>query len=123
MRVVMGFIFKGDELLLILHKRKDIWLPVGGHVEKGETDVQALKREIKEETNLEVEIDKKPFFILKEKSEITSHYICIYFGGEIKINKAEISDYKWFTKDKILNFDLIVEIKRLSLQAFRLKWN
>ena len=43
-RVVVGFIFDKKKVLLIKHKRKNMWLPVGGHVEKDEEDIDALKR-------------------------------------------------------------------------------
>lgn len=116
----MGFIFKGDKLLLTFHKRKNIWLPVGGHVQEGETDAEALKREIKEETNLNVEINEKPFFILKEKNEITPHFICKYFSGEVKIKGDEITDFKWVSKEQLGDLNLIKEVRKLSLDAFSL---
>lgn len=118
MRVVVGFIFNNEKLLLIKHKRKNIWLPVGGHVELGESDLDALKREIKEEVGLEVSISNLPFFILKEKNETTPHYVCISPTHKIKIDKTEILDYKWFSKEEISTFDLIPEVKKLSLQAW-----
>lgn len=85
---------------------------------RGESGLDALKREIKEEVGLKVFISPKPFFILEEENETTPYYICIYSAGKIKINGAEISSYKWFTKDEILKFDLIMEVKKLALQAF-----
>lgn len=120
MMVVVGFIFDKGKLLLIKHKRKNIWLPVGGHVKEGENDLDALKRETKEEVGLEVSVFPKPFFILEEENETTPHHICIYSAGKIKINKAEISDYRWFTNGDILKSDLIAEVKKLALQAFNI---
>ena len=118
MRVVVGFIFNKGELLLIKHKRKNIWLPVGGHVEDGESDSDALKREIKEEVELEASISDKPFFTLKEENETTPHYICFSPTRKVKINLTEISDYKWLTKEDIFKFDLIEKVKNLSIKAF-----
>lgn len=117
--VVVGFIFKDNKLLLIKHKRKNMWLPVGGHVEKGETNRQALFREIKEEVNLEVEIAEEPFFILKEaNNEVTAHFICLQKSPELAINPAEIIDYKFIEKQELAKLDLDDDVRKLSLDAF-----
>jgi len=41
------------EVLLVRHKRLDLWLPVGGEIEAGETPLEAARRELREETGLE----------------------------------------------------------------------
>jgi len=118
-KVVVGFVFKNEKLVLIKHKRKNMWLPVGGHVEEGETDKEALLREIKEELNIEVEVLQKPFFILEEPNETTSHFICLYKSGEVEINSDEIIDYKFFTKKEIIKSKLDEQVKSISLDAFK----
>ena len=57
--VVAGYILKEDKVLLIHHKKLDVWLPVGGHIDENETPDQALVREIKEEIGIDVEILNK----------------------------------------------------------------
>lgn len=50
----MCFIFnEKEEVLLVKHKKSDLWLPVGGHSEKGGNIKQSLDREILEEVNLQ----------------------------------------------------------------------
>jgi 8-oxo-dGTP diphosphatase len=47
------FCRNGGEILLVRHKRLDLWLPVGGELEPGETPLEAARRELREETGLE----------------------------------------------------------------------
>lgn len=53
---VGALIFDGEGRLLLIrsHKWRDKYVVPGGHVELGETLEDALRREIKEETNLDI---------------------------------------------------------------------
>jgi 8-oxo-dGTP diphosphatase len=50
---VAVFCRNGGEILLVRHKRLELWLPVGGEIEPGETPLEAARRELREETGLE----------------------------------------------------------------------
>jgi 8-oxo-dGTP diphosphatase len=50
---VAVFCRHGREILLVRHKRLELWLPVGGEIEPGETPLEAARRELREETGLE----------------------------------------------------------------------
>ena len=50
--VVTGFIAFTGRVLFVYHKKLDLWLAPGGHVELHEDTEQALEREILEETGL-----------------------------------------------------------------------
>lgn len=43
-------------VLLVHHRRLGAWVPPGGHVEPDEVPAQTVRREVEEETGLEVEI-------------------------------------------------------------------
>lgn len=50
------FIVYQNKVLLIFHKKHNMWLQVGGHIELNEDPEEALFREVKEECGLEIEI-------------------------------------------------------------------
>ena len=54
--VVGAYVFDSDKVLLVLHKKLGLWLPVGGHIDDDELPDDAVKREIFEETNLKVKV-------------------------------------------------------------------
>src|SRR3989344_4366051 len=58
--VVGGYIFKDNKVLLIHHKKLDLWLPPGGHIEENEIPDNALRREIREEVGINVHILNTP---------------------------------------------------------------
>ncbi len=51
-----GFVVQGDRTLLHWHKRLQQWMPPGGHIEPDEDPVQAVLREIREETGVAAEV-------------------------------------------------------------------
>ena len=54
--VATAFVVNGDAVLLHWHRKVKGWLPPGGHVEPNEDPVQAVLREVLEETGLDVNI-------------------------------------------------------------------
>jgi 8-oxo-dGTP pyrophosphatase MutT (NUDIX family) len=51
-----GFVVDGSRTLLHWHKRLQQWMPPGGHIEPDEDPVEAVLREIEEETGLITEV-------------------------------------------------------------------
>ena len=84
---------KGEILLqrraLIKKKKPGVWSKTGGHVDTGETVIDAIKREVKEEIGLELE-DNNLFFMQKFKS-INPNF---FSYGYIALTNKDIEDYK-----------------------------
>lgn len=53
---VSGFLVDGGRTALHWHRKLQIWLPPGGHVDPDEDMVQAVVREVLEETGISAEI-------------------------------------------------------------------
>jgi 8-oxo-dGTP pyrophosphatase MutT (NUDIX family) len=78
------------------------WCPVSGRIEKGETQPDALKREVMEEVWLAVVATKKICEIISPGDQFVLHYWQTEIvGGEVRIASDEATDLKWFTLEEI----------------------
>ena len=108
--VVAAIIIKDDKYFIAQRNRNKhmglSWEFPGGKVEKGETFEIALKREIKEELNIEINIKNKlgEENYKDEKINVKLHYfLCSYTSGEIYLNEHE--DSAWITKNEFKNYN------------------
>lgn len=139
---VSGIILKNNKVLLVWHNKLNTWLYPGGHIEKNETPDEALIREIKEETNLDVELQSNknidirtdivrtlnmPYIIMEEligdREDNHYHmdmvYLCKLKTKEINIKKDEVKKYGWFSKDELENMELLENLKMLLLSVLK----
>ena len=109
MRTTLAYIEQGDSYLLLhrIKKKDDLnegkWIGVGGKIEKGESIVRAFKREIKEETGLEVEsyryLGKIDFLNDFYPAERMYLFKVTSFAGElIDCDEGELA---WVKKEKM----------------------
>lgn len=104
-----ALIKKGDKYLVTRRAKNDDYMPghwdiPGGTVEFGEDIIKALKREIKEEVDIKIEI-VKPFFVYNYLSDQYRHqfmvvYDCEYISGEPKLS-PDHDAYRWATMKEI----------------------
>lgn len=54
-----------DEILLVKqeHPERSVWMVPGGGIEDGESSIEAAIREVKEETGLDIEIERMLWFV------------------------------------------------------------
>ncbi len=108
--VVAAIIIKNDKYFIAQrNKNKHMglsWEFPGGKVEMGETFEIALKREIKEELNINIAINNKlgEENYKDERINVKLHYfLCSHTSGEIYLNEHE--DSAWITKNEFKNYN------------------
>jgi 8-oxo-dGTP diphosphatase len=103
---VSAAIFRDGQVLLIqraLAPAKDLWTLPGGRVEVGETLVEAIVREIREETSLEIQPLKlagyREIILTDNVAGRGRHFVILPFAarwiaGDVKPNE-EIREARW----------------------------
>jgi phosphoglycolate phosphatase-like HAD superfamily hydrolase/ADP-ribose pyrophosphatase YjhB (NUDIX family) len=113
----------GEVLLIRTHKWSDLWGIPGGKIKWGETSEDALRREIKEETNLEIRdiqfvlvqdcIHSQEFY--RDAHFILLNYTCRCAGeAEVRLNE-EAREFRWVTMDAALRMPINQPTRKLLL--------
>jgi 8-oxo-dGTP pyrophosphatase MutT (NUDIX family) len=122
---------KPKKVLLVHHKKFNMWIQPGGHIEKFENPIEAAIREVKEETGIDIGFLKKtlgktpdgvteflqlPDFFLEQripryKSEPEHFHLdmqhIVYIDEQIVSHSIrESHDIGWFTKKEALSLPL-----------------
>lgn len=113
----------GKVLLCKSHKWENKYVIPGGHIELGEKMEDALRREVYEETKLNIyDIQlislKESIFSDKfheEKHFIFIDYLCKTDSTEVKLND-EAEEYRWVDLDNIEEYDLGGFVKELLIK-------
>ncbi len=100
--LAQGIVRDGDRVLLAM--RDDLWgweLP-GGTVESGETAEDALVRELREETGVDVEIERHVGDYVRTgfRPHRARVYLCRATGGQPS-RGSEVRDVAWFPLDRL----------------------
>ena len=107
---IVAVITNGDKVLLIQRaptvRGGGYWAPVSGEVEPGESQEAAVVREAKEEVGLMVRPLRKVWENISSRGTFRLHWwLAEYVGGELVLEKREVSDARWLTVDEINALD------------------
>lgn len=104
-----------NDILLVKHRDKEIYTIPGGQVEVGENLMDALIREVEEETGVQVEVNKLICISSNTgtyqgyngygtvPTKVMFGFTCKYIGGEL-CTSNETSETLWVPKEKVLEY-------------------
>lgn len=131
-----GIILNNGKIFVLWHKKLNVWLPPGGHIEKNETPEEALIRECKEEINEEILIIKNknnklgtsdvavinnPYCILVEpindKNGFHHHVDFIYLCKLKDLSNIDKLDGKWVGLNDLSSLNTFENVKQLFFEV------
>ena len=118
---ITGILVRDNKILLIhrINNGKEYYVFPGGGQEEGETREEALKREILEETSIEVQAEKL-VYILRSNNENNYFYFCKASRKKAEFDK-DSPEYKRMENDEqsyVLVWIPIESIDTLDLYPF-----
>jgi 8-oxo-dGTP pyrophosphatase MutT (NUDIX family) len=136
-----AYVIQNDQVLLLMHPKIKRWLPPGGHVEANESPPECARREVLEETGLEVELIRdehlwiscsyatsceRPFLCLIEdipayqNTEAHQHIDFIFLsrpiGGALFLKPEEL---RWFSLEEVMQLtDILPDTQQIIQTIF-----
>jgi ADP-ribose pyrophosphatase YjhB (NUDIX family) len=134
-----AFIVHDNKVLLVMHKKLGTWLQPGGHIELDEDPNEAVMREAKEETGLDItligpqlqnfgtkfnarELMPPRFLNRHNFNETHEHIDCVYFArsesGDAQ-SEEDGGEVRWFTKTELEenSFGVLPDVQKYALLA------
>ena len=135
---VATFVVRADRVLLLWHRKLQMWLPPGGHIEPNELPDDAAVREVAEEAGIAVQlvgdrgvsVDDPRQLIRPEGIQLErilpghEHIDLIYFGRPVDPTRSQISandeseSIGWFTRLEMVSHGVTTEVLAWTDRAF-----
>jgi 8-oxo-dGTP diphosphatase len=119
------FILNGDDVLLLKGaptKRlyANQYNGVGGHVERNEDVLASLRREVREETGLEVESPALRAIIVADEGDGPGVLIFVYTADSASrdVHASAEGELAWVPRSRLLDYDLVPDLRVLLPRLF-----
>ena len=126
---VGGVVIHRNRVLLIRRGREPLkgeWSLPGGMLELGEELSEAARREIREETALEVEpLEVIAVFdrIMRSGSRVRFHYVIVDYACRLKRGRlkpgSDVVDARWVRREELSKYHLTERATSVILEGFR----
>ena len=104
--------------ILVQNRKNPNWPGItfpGGHVEHGESFVESVIREVKEETGFDIEnpilCGIKQFQDRSDSRYVVLFYKCSHFSGELQ--SSDEGEIFWIPRSELLNYPLANDFERM----------
>lgn len=94
-----ALVIKENQILLVKHTYMPKWYSIGGAIEKGETPLKAIERELMEEVGIQCLASPQLFGVYLNQFEKRDDYVVLYIVNQFtqtSVKSLEIAEAKWF---------------------------
>jgi 8-oxo-dGTP pyrophosphatase MutT (NUDIX family) len=136
---VATFVVRGDRVLLLWHRKLQMWLPPGGHIEPNELPDEAAIREVAEEAGIVVElVGERGLPIARPRQLIRpagvqletirpghEHIDLIYYARPVDpdradaVGNAESEAIGWFDRSRMRSIGVNDEVRAWAERALQ----
>jgi mutator protein MutT len=129
--VGVGAVVVRDSSVLLVRRRhepaKDLWSLPGGLIELGETAQDAVRREVMEETGINIQVERLldvvDNIIRDDQGEIRFHYVLVEFLAEpitfVAKPQSDARDVKWVPFTDLASYPMTKTAKKLVEGIFK----
>jgi len=124
---VSAIIIEDERILLVRHEKygRSYWVLPGGGMDFGETLEEATVRELKEETNLDITVDKLVFVDDILPRDLHRHVVDVYFtanvvGGDLEVGEdSHMHEVRFFPLEELRDLQFEPNIADRIIEAHK----
>lgn len=119
-----AIVYNEEGKILVVQHNAGHWDFPKGHVENGETEIETATREVKEETNIDIEIiDEKYRYTIYYSPKENVNKMVVFFLAKNKSEDtikqdAEIKNIGWYSYDEAMDILTYNDAKKLLKMSY-----